>query len=517
MVDCFDIFNYELNGKNYIAYSVDNIIRFGKKSEFGVDNNLTDVESFIIRSIYNFIVGDKKKLLNLSPIHFNGKEVGVFYNTDNRLYSFYQLNNNELCDLDEFTVTKLNYIFNNQKNFYKKDENLTNSNNKYKIFLKVSGVVTAVILSGSLVLSSLPIVPNNLELFKADYLIDSLYKNRLAKEQNSNYSYDEIITIINSNRDLNDKEKLFLINGLEKEINENIEFIDISQLKRNLSELKIIYHNKYEYNPFVGNVKGRYISYGSYRNRIDLYGDEKYITNSYNDCDESTLVHEINHLLNKRSFLLTLSGSFGNTAEVVRLAMGLDKGGAMEEMFNELFSREYYNDFSRKERTNGYSRIMPVMYALCEILDETTIKKYKFDSDYFYIVNYFDSIGVDKTYIYNLYNYLELINQNCAEKDIYLKTYNIIKYCYETKYGMEMENDLIMMSYLYNTAYVNDEFNKKYKEILGDNDITLKISPKGYVSKTYKKEHPNVEIIINENDKIIISEENRYIASTLIK
>lgn len=499
------IFEYFYNEKKYISYIENGIIKFGCLLKNKIINNLSEKEEFIIKCLYNFIIGDKSKNIKLNSISYKGQEVDVEYNNINNLYYF----SKNIDSLFDKSLSDLNYFFNNQVNFLAQDEKKSETKNKFKIIVKIGGILTSVLVSTSIILSTLPIVPNNNFLFKIDYLIDSLYKKLNDKENNENYSYHEIVSVINKNENLTLDEKNFLINGLENEIKENIDYINIDQLKRNLSELKIVYHKNNEL-MLKDSINGTYTLQGETRNQIDLYGDSIYITNNFKDCDKYTFVHEINHLLNKRQFLYSIPGFLGDSIDIFWFLIGVNKVNVFEEMANELFSREYFNDFSNQYITEGYRNLMPVMYALCEILDEHTLRKFKFDSDYFYIINYLESIGVDKTYAHELYLNLELINNNVGTEENYKKVYNIIKYCYNCKYDKDLESDLIIMSYFYDTKFVSEDFNKKYKEYLNTKNVIFKIIPKGYISKQYKSKCSNVKILTNY-ESIIIDDSNRFI------
>ncbi len=550
----YEILEYNFNGSTYVAYYYNNNIVFGIKNGSTIDTNLNKKENFIIRSIYNFIVGDKKYLLELEPININDKSIKVLYNEKNKLYSFYQIVNDKISYLDNETLKFLNCLYNNQNNYMNKN-GINNLKDKFKILVKIGGVLTTVLVSSAIILSSFPIVPNNEVVFKMDYYVDSLYKNKTMAKNNSDYSYNEIIETINNNTNLTDSEKNFLINGLKNEILENIDYMDLEQIKRNLSELNIKYFpvlKNYDektktFDQIINSyfISAQYTFMGKDRNLIEMFGyispedyknldnhkiignlsNDSYICSKFENCDKSDLIHEVNHLLNKRKFLLSINGDLGDSLEKIYLNLGLSTNN-LEEMINELFAREYLEDFSNQKGNGGYEWLMPITYALCEILDENTIRTYKYDSDNFYITDYLENIGIDKNNIHNFYKCLDLVFATLGKanaphptsqdkkdfKDNNDQIYKAIKYFYETKYNSPMENDLIMMAYFYNTIYVDEEFNESFRNILGIDNIES-IEPKGYVSKNYKEKHPGV-IIKTKDNTIVLTDENRYINYT---
>ena len=181
----YEILEYNFNGSTYVAYYYNNEIVFGIKNGSTININLSKKENFIIRSIYNFIVGDKKYLLELEPININDKSIKVLYNEKNKLYSFYQIVD-KISYLDNDTLKFLNCLYNNQNNYINKNV-INNLKDKFKILVKIGGVLTTVLVSSTIILSSFPIVPNNEVIFKADYYVDSLYKNKTMPKNNHYY------------------------------------------------------------------------------------------------------------------------------------------------------------------------------------------------------------------------------------------------------------------------------------------------------------------------------------------
>lgn len=81
-----------------------------------------------------------------------------------------------------------------------------------------------------------------------------------------------------------------------------------------------------------------------------------------------------------------------------------------------------------------------------------------------------------------------------------------------------MNEDQIMMAYFSNPKFRISEAEAQIKSIYGENSFNScifieEINPKGYISKNYKKNHKNVELIYTQDgiDYIVkIDNNNRY-------
>lgn len=519
------LFEFKDNNKNYIVYLKDKVLLFGYEVDNQIKNDLSNDELINIRSIYNLLVGSKENLIKLSSSKINNSLIAFFYNPNNHLYSFFEEKNNTYIKPSKNILVNLNLLFNNHEGilYDKNDEN--KSNDVYKIIIKKGSKVIVVFVLASLVLSYLPSMPANKTLFKIDYALDNMYKDPNLVYDNTSYSFDSVKEVIDSNDNLTDEEKIFLY-GMKKEIDENIDYIDIDKLKNNLANLSIKYNSAYKDSKnkqdvlINYNVLGSYTYMGINKGSIDLYDSMFYHSTSLEDANKATLIHELNHVLNNKPNLLSISGYQGNVVGKAYSVFDVE-GNVLNEMVNELFAREYSTNFANNDDFNGYDDLMPVMYALAEIIDEDTLRRYKFNSDDYYINNYFKSIGVEENYVYSLYKDLNLSYSACLteeeKKNNNQEIYNIIKYMYEKKYGVNMENDLLMMSYFYHSNYATSKLNKQFEEIVNVDDIVV-VRPKGYFSSDYINQHQTVDIYkYAENaDEIFvkiysIDDENRFI------
>ena len=520
------LLEYENNNKKYVVYLKNNKLSFGYFNNNKICNDLSLDELESITAIYNLLVGDSKDLIKLSSTKINNSLITFFYNPINKLYSFYEVNDNKYQLPDSDTIIKLNMIFNNHSgvlynNKQNKDEKI------YKIVIKKGTKVIVVFTLASLLLSYLPAMPSNEALFNIDYSIDNIYKDPNLVYDNSSYSFEEIKEAIDNNPNLSEEEKTFLY-GLKEEIDENKDYIDINKLKTNLSDLAINYNScdytdRNKLNVFVDyRITGSYTYMGTNINQIDLYNEFCYHATSFKDANKATLIHEIHHLVNNKSPLLSIPGYEGNIVGTTYSVFDVE-ANVLNEMVNELFSREYSVNFNEPGDFSGYDHLMPVMYALAEIIDTDTLRRYKYNSDDYYINNYFASIGVSNKYVYTLYKDLNLLQSNVLEDEERIETsqevYQIIKYMYEMKYNHNMEDDLIMISYLYHTDFSNPKLDEKLDNIVGGEEI-FDISHKGYLSSTYKELNDSVVIYkFNDDGEDVykeiyrIDDSNRFISN----
>lgn len=513
------IFEFNYNNKTYISLLNNDQVVFGCIENGVFSTELTDIENRFLKSIYNYIVGDKESLIPLTSFVYNNNNVMPYYNEKNRLYSF-------LCD-DKETLKSLNYLFNNQSSHLYVNNQNQNGKDKFRIFARLGSAIVAIMVSASIAFSTLPVIPRNELLFDIDYRIDSIYKDFQPQEVDDSV-IQEALDTLKENPNLTYEEKRFLLK-CSNELKENKEYINFDQVTRNFDELRIRYHSceGEDGSIILYQLGGQYSYIGKDRNSIDLYGDffGKKFCNDFNTCNESDLVHEMNHALTYHVPLMNLSGTVGDVAKSIYVLAGLNTGQLLE-MSNELFAREYLEDFSDQGLTEGYQWIMPPMYALAEIIDPEVLRTYKFNSDNYIITKYLLSIGVAKEDIYDLYKSLDLAygyeeknaNPDASMRDYlnvrmnYKNIYRIIGECYECKYNRDMSEDLNMLLCFYNTDYVKEDYNKKVREILNVDNITA-VVPRGYVSARFIAKHPYYEVYTDENfiEKIVINDDIRYI------
>lgn len=377
--------------------------------------------------------------------------------------------------------------------------------------------------------------------FEAKYNLEKLFSQEYKNK--NNMEYEELISSIDENKKLSDNEKSFMKKVLEKEIKENIEFIDLKKINKKFKNLEICYNDldrTLNYNYEISKkVAG---DYNIFSNKIFIYDFEENFNTSFDKIDfenKEIYFHELNHVLtdytlsstvdlfaknieNKTNVLLEtkILKEFSN--DIVLLGKN-----TFTETVNELFTREYLGIYDENKvglRTGkAYSEYMPYTYVLAEILDEETLKKYKFKDNSSIIINGLLEIDENFEEVYQLITSINLIEaskeklaENQNSNNIYEDIYQSLSYFYEKKYNRKMDKDLVIISYLYDTKVLENKTKKCLEEFLDlkENDKIIDIIPKGYISEDYKKINNTVLIEYVKNDKkqiVELSDENRYL------
>lgn len=477
--------------------------------------NFEENEKSLIKKILLYYL-NSSHIISSNPFRYNGENIIMKYNINNGLYEFENTK-------DKSPITELNYSFNNQSFvYYKVNDVLDKNKDFFKRFIKIgSTAMITVFISSSIFLSSIPIAFKNSITFKSDFYLDSNFKSKNFY-QNSDEDVNKMLEAILNNNHLTNDEKNFML-GLKNELIENKEYINFKELENDLSELQIKYYSAHPdaSNPISTIMypsAGQYSYIGNDKNIIELFGDMDYETEDLVSCDKTTLIHEANHLLNNELKVMNVGGDFGQMLVPLYLKLGVDDF-QLSEMVNELFAREYQYDFNVKEVSNGYYWNMPIAYCLAEIMDEDTLRYFKFNSDSYYLTDYFEKLGVPLEDICEFYvrvnNNFELYEKSeyrlATDLDRELFNENrrrileILNEMYEKKYNDNMYSNINIKSYLYNSIYVDEDFNNQYLNDLSVDKVES-IIPKGYFSETYKTQNPSVKVIVDENE--IINFEN---------
>lgn len=405
----------------------------------------------------------------------------------------------------------------------------------FKWILKIEVIIIIVLLLFVFILN---IIPNQTK-FKIKYNFEKTLSQNL-KNKKTNYEYSKIIESINKNTSLSENEKEFMKISFENEITENSEFINFKKINKKLENLEIYYSNSnnsssYNYK-YSKNIAG---DYNVFSNKIFIYDLEDNYNKKLEDIsteNKEIYFHELNHMLtdytisssvdrasrkleNKNNFLLKtkLFKKLSNDMQLIGK-------NVFTETINELFTREYLETFGTEKiglnSGRAYSKYMPYTYVIAELLNEKTLKKYKFNDNESILIN--GLLEIDNNFE-EVYKLIASINSsdmpNISEDElsnIYQNIYNSYSYFYEKKYNKNMNNDLVIMSYFYYSEILNQETKTKLEKVLNlnENDEIIDIIPKGYVSKNYKD--TNNEVIIEylksgKKQTYKINNENRYL------
>lgn len=526
--------------KNLIIYKETNEIHFGKLENNKIITSLTLEEQEVLKNVYQQITIDKPNSLDCGTFKIQGKQIKIYYCKTSNLYYFYEIINNKLQIPEQKLLTELNIYYNNEqetlhyiedkieqyKNNMEKLDDIPNQTKKtFNKHVKLYMATLSVILAGNIAFQELPVL--NYELYYHT-------TPKVKVEQEEQYSFSKIKQAIETNPNLSEEEKSYFL-LLQQELKENQAYINQEKICKTLNDIKIDYHNQ---NHEVKTESGKMEvggSYSSKENKINIY------KLNISELQPKILFHEMNH-------------SLTDFKQQSQESLLLSHPNYLLEMTNELFSIEYFEELAQSNSLvegTSYGNQMVVMYPLCEILDEKTIRNYKFNGKVNVILEELLSIDPDMNKAANLItaiNSIELYQSNVIEK--YNKTqevenestekkettlqefynakqeqdenkqtiYNSIKNYYEKKYNRLMNDDQLMMAYFSNPKFRISEAEDQIKSIYGENKFNSGvfiegIKPKGYISESYKENHKNVELLYSQNgiEYILkINDKNRY-------
>ncbi len=499
-----EIIKFNFENKEYIISKDEQGILFSIKELDEVRTKLSPKEEALIKTVYSLLVGKKEDYILLSNTTYRSMTFKTLVNKKNGLYSFLSNTNSK----DEIEAIKeLNYIFNNQNSFLndnfsdEEEHRLADILHKAHVILKVSGIILAVSLSLKMTLYTLPHIPSNYPEFVADYHMDKIRVEHFSSKQK--YDFHEIEDIIDGNSNLTEDEKEFC-KKIKTILDENIDVINFETVKRHMRNLKINYCVS-ETESNHGTV-GKYHVVGNKKYQIDLIPFESYPTKNFQTSNKIVLAHELQHALDDYGWLANLSDSQVTVVSNNEL---------LYETFNELVLREYVSYFTTDEFVKAYQLYMPPTYVLCEILDEETIKNYKFKTDSYYITNYLSSLNIPLEDIYDFYRSFKELDILVKERDyekLFQMTrhiYTLLDKFYRAKFGYGIDSDLIAMSYLYSSIFSTEEIDNTLDTYF--NGQIYFVEPKGYVGKRFKKEHRGVKVYTDKGQEYLITEENRLI------
>lgn len=343
--------------------------------------------------------------------------------------------------------------------------------------------------------------------------------------KNKDSNLEEIFVNLNENNNLSIEEKNFIKDNLSIEIEENLQYIDISKVAKRLKNLDTSYYKKYLYNSNINkyelqnpDIYSRKIggNYNSFFNKINIYEQiENNISNNYKDeifnfynCNKSVYFHELNHLITKNTLITftdtiisnlknrTLDNSeknIENSSQIVNKEIFL-------EPINEIFTLEYL----QSHQEHIYDEKMIYTYVLIEILPEDVIRKYKFYDNQSILISGLLQIDNNLDEVYKLFYSINKVCENNGTKTDYKNIHDGYAYFYEKKYNKKMSEDIEILLYLYGTDVQTFEERTFIRNYLNMNkfDEILKIIPKGYFSKDYKNNHNSIYIEYSQNGDI---------------
>ena len=358
--------------------------------------------------------------------------------------------------------------------------------------IKVECIIILIILAIFLIYKIIPKTVKN----KMKYNIG---KMSISNIDNTNYSYDNIIDALDSNKYLEKEDKEFIKTYLRNEIEENKEFIDLKLCSNRFKKLQIAYNSNSKVNKYkLYEVDAKMSVAGSYNGifnkmniQCDLESNDKL---SFANCDKESYFHELNHVISRSTLKMPL------------------KINILAETINELFTREYYEQYLQDNNiniyvTNGYENYMRYAYALTNLLPEDVIRKYKFNNNESILITGLLQIddNIDEAYkLIDSINSIKINETNSDKsKENYKNIHDSFAYFYEKKNKRDIKNDIELLLYFYNSPVQTEEERKIIRDLLqmNNNDEIDNVFAKGYMSEEYKAMHDKIIIELEKNGK----------------
>lgn len=464
------------------------LIKFENNNKiYCVELNNKELRYFYIKDnkkIYNLSLKEKELIdyvldsvtpsnnfIKIMNYKLNNKEYKVYLDNNTNLKIFKPIPNHNDSII-------LNKIFNNMEEYVasiKKPKGslpIRDDTPYFKRIIKYGTKFMVVNVSSILATIMLvSVIASPAPAYKARDFIQNLTYNDIA--YTSNISNEELLLrfsqAIESNSNLTDEEKEYFLT-LKYAILDNKQYINIYYIEDVLKSLRIEYHQE-KSKSFEG-------LYNPTTNTIVFNG-----SSCFKDVELSTISHEFFHSITERKLLSN------NTF--------------LTETINTIFNEEY----SHVQDDNLYKNYTKYTYSLMEIIGSEPLKRYHGYEDIDYIITPLCQIINDRSKakkllelmddykrIFDAFRYEEINEteglENLKNIDIMIKQ-ELGEY-YQKKYGIQMEQDLIMLSYLDKSA-----FGEVYQE-------------------NYLKNNPDFsQIDFNEkNYKIIIMPNNKRYFST---
>ena len=436
------IINYKQ--KNYCIYNEKNSINYAilndKKFEFDIDIKTKKV----LNECYNLIRYNREYSVFCGNYKLKHNEFEIYQDLRSKLYTFVLTKDKKRYIPSKEDIIILNQYFNNE-DFVFYDENQENekevkkNNNKplkfIKKVLKIGGITVVALISATILTYNLPqTVKNNI-----DYEMGTTVRRDLTQEDKS-YTFEDLKNAINNNKNIPERDKLFIKSILEDEFAENKKYMDISKLIKRLKTLRIQYDKYYTYNEKTGeyelthgddipsNIIAYYNCFNNKMTCLEPSYDESEVEEKkdepfgFDEVDKSTYYHELNHmftvydldsalsqLAEQMSFLEFNDYIRTNTEIFEVISDDMQKNyntSIFRETINEIFTQEYidkyYQQTQNEKRNIGYSEDLPYMYCLAEILPIDVLREYKFNDNDSIIAEGLLNISDNKSEVYKL-------------------------------------------------------------------------------------------------------------------
>ena len=448
---CKIIAEFDYNNKKYILY-IDNEKNVYAAYLDGQDlKQIFNQDEFeLVNKVYQELSTKELKpdFIEYASIFHKGIEYKtVFDLNDNRRY-FYELRNNRYEPVDNNLQKYFDSIYNSEIDILYNGNNdkLELARNVTKKVVKIGNVTIAVIIAANISFTGLKTINldrsflQNIEAIKDIYTTDER-------------DHKIIMSYIDKNTRLSNEDKEFIL-SMNHFFEENEKYFNMSEIKKNLINLRIIYDKDNQENHKMSNrVKGYYTKAFD---KITIFYSDK----MDNDMITKKVVfHEVMHAISDKGYV-----SKGN--------LGL----ALTEGVNELMAEEYLNTYSDTyNKGQTYARIM------CELIGPEKVKKSFFGNNIDMVLEELSSICGTKKDAQKFISLLDdearcdttLMTSNDRQEKIdaletkrrvspVIDTY--IRIYYESKFNRKIDEDKLMLAYMDSLRLTNNLQSEFYHE-----------------------------------------------------
>ena len=448
---CKIIAEFDYDNKKYILY-IDNEKNVYAAYLDGQDlKQIFNQDEFeLVNKVYQELSTKELKpdFIEYASIFHKGIEYKtVFDLNDNRRY-FYELRNNRYEPVDNNLQKYFDSIYNSEIDILYNGNNdkLELARNVTKKVVKIGNVTIAVIIAANISFTGLKTINldrsflQNIEAIKDIYTTDER-------------DYKIIMSYIDKNTRLSNEDKEFIL-SMNHFFEENEKYFNMSEIKKNLINLRIIYDKDNQENHKMSNrVKGYYTKAFD---KITIFYSDK----MDNDMITKKVVfHEVMHAVSDKGYV-----SKGN--------LGL----ALTEGVNELMAEEYLNTYSDTyNKGQTYARIM------CELIGPEKVKESFFGNNIDMVLEELSSICGTKKDAQKFISLLDdearcdttLMTSNDRQEKIdaletkrrvspVIDTY--IRIYYESKFNRKIDEDKLMLAYMDSLRLTNNLQSEFYHE-----------------------------------------------------
>ena len=448
---CKIIAEFDYNNKKYILY-IDNEKNVYAAYLDGQDlKQIFNQDEFeLVNKVYQELSTKELKpdFIEYASIFHKGIEYKtVFDLNDNKRY-FYELRNNRYEPVDNNLQKYFDSIYNSEIDILYNGNNdkLELARNVTKKVVKIGNVTIAVIIAANISFTGLKTINldrsflQNIEAIKDIYTTDER-------------DHKIIMSYIDKNTRLSNEDKEFIL-SMNHFFEENEKYFNMSEIKKNLINLRIIYDKDNQENHKMSNrVKGYYTKAFD---KITIFYSDK----MDNDIITKKVVfHEVMHAISDKGYV-----SKGN--------LGL----ALTEGVNELMAEEYLNTYSDTyNKGQTYARIM------CELIGPEKVKESFFGNNIDMVLEELSSICGTKKDAQKFISLLDdearcdttLMTSNDRQEKIdaletkrrvspVIDTY--IRIYYESKFNRKIDEDKLMLAYMDSLRLTNNLQSEFYHE-----------------------------------------------------